>query len=172
MTFDFRVLNAIQRKRTRVMDRLMPLVSDSVVTWYILAMIMLWKVQTRYIGMVMAAALGVTALLCNLVLKHVFQRARPFEVNPDVKMLVHKPRDYSFPSCHTAASFAAATALYLSGAHLIGLAFVLAGWIAFSRMYLYVHYPTDVMMGAGCGILCGMIGSLIINSGLLMTIFH
>ena len=139
MSFDFRVLDALQKKRNRVLDRLMPLLSDSVVTWYVLAFVMLLMERTRETGMMAAASLGMTASVCNLILKHVFQRQRPCDVNQNVQMLVARPKDYSFPSCHTAASFAAVTALCLSVAYFVGFAFLPASLIAFSRIYLYVH---------------------------------
>ena len=72
-----------------------------------------------------------------------------------------KPTDYSFPSGHTAASFAAVTALFFAKEKYRYPALVLAVLIAFSRLYLYVHYPTDILGGILVGILCGVIAYLI-----------
>ena len=137
MSFDFRVLDALQKKRNRVLDRLMPLLSDSIVTWYVLAFVMLLMERTREMRMIAAASLGMTASVCNLILKHVFQRQRPCDMNQNVQMLVARPQG-----------------LFLS--------FLPASLIAFSRMYLYVHYPTDVMIGAGCGYLCALLARYIL----------
>src|SRR5699024_9151019 len=97
--------------------------------------------------------LCVDALLCNVVLKPMIARIRPFDVNTAVQLLVSAPRDYSFPSGHTAASFAAVSALYFAGEKKLWKIFlVFAVVIAFSRMYLYVHYPTDILGGIFLGI--------------------
>lgn len=170
MAWDFRILDAIQTKRTKLLDKLMPLASDSVAVWYVLAFVMLWHSSTRAAGVLLGCALGITALMCNLVLKHLFQRTRPCDVNPNVQMLVARPKDYSFPSCHTAASFAAAWALYMAGVPMFGLAFLLASMIAFSRMYLYVHYPSDVLIGMGCGYLCAILARALAASSFFLTI--
>ena len=107
----------------------------------------------------MMAALLVDVLLCNVLIKNLVARTRPFNVNTAVQLLVAKPRDYSFPSGHTAASFASVTALYLAGEKkLWKIALVLAVLIAFSRLYLYVHYPTDVLGGIITGAIAGYIG--------------
>ena len=74
-------------------------------------------------------------------------------------MLVKRPTDYSFPSGHTAASFASVMALYLAGEKKIWIpSLVLAVLIAFSRLYLYVHYPTDVLGGIVAGLAAGALG--------------
>ena len=73
-------------------------------------------------------------------------------------MLVARPTDYSFPSGHTAASFAAASALYFRRSRWWLPAGLLAALIATSRLYLYVHFPTDVLGGAALGILSGWLG--------------
>ena len=84
---------------------------------------------------------------------------RPFDVNSAIQLIVAKPHDYSFPSGHTAASFTAVMALYLAGEKkLWKIALVLAVLIAFSRLYLYVHYPTDVLGGIITGAIAGYIG--------------
>lgn len=106
------------------------------------------------------AALVLDMILCNGVLKHVFARVRPCEVNTTIQLLVPRPSDYSFPSGHTAASFAAVAALFFAGQKKLWKpALVLAVLIAFSRLYLYVHYPTDILGGIVVGVLCGYIGA-------------
>ena len=106
------------------------------------------------------AALVLDMILCNGVLKHVFARVRPCEVNTTIQLLVPRPSDFSFPSGHTAASFAAVAALFFAGQKKLWKpALVLAILIAFSRLYLYVHYPTDILGGIAVGVLCGYVGA-------------
>ena len=106
------------------------------------------------------AALILDMILCNGILKHVFARVRPCDVNTTIQLLVPRPSDYSFPSGHTAASFAAVAALFFAGQKKLWKpALVLAVLIAFSRLYLYVHYPTDILGGIIVGVLCGYIGA-------------
>ena len=100
-------------------------------------------------------------LLCNIILKQVVGRTRPFDVNTAVKLLVKPPSDYSFPSGHTCAAVTAAAALFFRKSRLWLPVAVAAAVMGFSRLYLYVHYPTDVLGGALLGILCGWIGSIL-----------
>ena len=111
----------------------------------------------------MAAALIMDLLICNVAVKNLVARTRPYDVNTSVQLLVAKLHDYSFPSGHTAASFASVTALYLAGEKKLWKpALVLAVLIAFSRLYLYVHYPTDVLGGLILGLIAGYLGSRLI----------
>lgn len=106
---------------------------------------------------------GCGALLCNVILKPLVARIRPYDVNTAVQLLVSKPVDYSFPTGHTAASFASVVALFMAGERkLWKTALVLAVLIAFSRLYLYVHYPTDVLGGLILGLIAGYLGSRLI----------
>lgn len=127
--------------------------------WIALALILLFLPQKRKTGAVLFAALCIDVVLCNGILKHLFARIRPCDVNTSVQLLVTRPQDYSFPSGHTAASFAAVAALWFSGERrLWKCALPLACLIAFSRLYLYVHYPTDIAGGIFVGVLAGYLG--------------
>ena len=95
-----------------------------------------------------------------MILKPLVARPRPFTSDPARILLIPRPEDYSFPSGHTAVSFAAASAALFMKKRKTGVAFgAVACLIAFSRLYLYVHYPTDVLAGAVIGILCGAAAS-------------
>ena len=106
----------------------------------------------------MAVALIVDLIICNVILKPIVARIRPYSINQTVQLLVTPLKDYSFPSGHTAASFASVSALYFAGRKRMAAgALIVSVLIAFSRMYLYVHYPTDVLGGLIIGLLCGWI---------------
>ena len=159
---EIQILNWLQGLHTPILDKLMCLIThlgDAGIIWILMTIVMLLIPKTRKSGVVMAAALVVDVLLCNVVLKNLVARVRPYDVNTAVQVLVSKPKDFSFPSGHTAASFASVAALYLAGEKkLWKVALVLAILIAFSRMYLYVHYPTDILGGIIFGILSAWIG--------------
>lgn len=159
---EIQILNWLQGLHTPIMDKLMCLIThlgDAGIIWIILTIVMILIPKTRKSGVIMAAALVVDVLLCNVILKNLVGRIRPFDVNTSVQLLISKPKDFSFPSGHTAASFASVTALYLAGEKKLWKpALVLAILIAFSRMYLYVHYPTDILGGIIFGILSAWIG--------------
>ena len=159
---EIHILDMIQNLRTPIGDVVVPLITrlgDAGIIWIILTVLLLIIPKTRKTGVIMMAALLVDVLLCNVLIKNLVARTRPFDVNTAVQLLVTKPQDYSFPSGHTAASFASVTALYLAGEKkLWKIALVLAVLIAFSRLYLYVHYPTDVLGGIITGAIAGYIG--------------
>ncbi|MBB5182690.1 phosphatase PAP2 family protein [Catenisphaera adipataccumulans] len=154
---EIQILNTIQNMRTPLLDVLMPLISNGIVVWFLLPVILFIRKSTRKAGLIIFAAILLDIVLCNLVMKNVFQRIRPCDVNTAVTLLVQRPTDYSFPSGHTGLSFAAVSGLWYSGVHKNWRipALVFACLIAFSRLYLYVHYPTDVLAGAAVGVLCG-----------------
>ena len=112
----------------------------------------------------MLVGLCIDVIVCNGLLKNLVARTRPCDVNTAIQLLISHPTDYSFPSGHTAASFTAVAALYFSGDKKIWKAAIILGiLIAFSRMYLYVHYPTDILGGILVGIFSGFIGSKIVT---------
>lgn len=126
--------------------------------WIVLSIILLIPKKTRHI----AIASGISLLICffvtNIILKNCFHRIRPYEIEPLLTILVKKPTDFSFPSGHTTASFASALILVRLFPKKFGIpSVVLAALIAFSRLYVGVHYPTDILGG----IAVALIGSFI-----------
>lgn len=162
MNIELSILDWIQTLHTPFQDKIMVFITrlgDAGIIWIVLSIVLLLIPKTRKSGAVMVVALVVDVLLCNIVLKNLVARTRPYDVNTGVHLLVAKLHDYSFPSGHTAASFASVTALYLAGEKkLWKFALVLACLIAISRLYLYVHYPTDVLGGILFGVISGYLG--------------
>ena len=137
---------------------------DGGVFWILLGIILLFSKKTRPAGVAALLALLVGALLTNVCLKNFVARIRPYEVVEGLRLMIERQRDYSFPSGHTAASFASVTALYLAGEKKMWkAALVLAVLIALSRLYLYVHYPTDIIGGVVFGSLSGYLGYKIVE---------
>lgn len=121
--------------------------------WLLLIAIFLIRKETRYVGLVMLVSFILTSALTNLCIKPLVERPRPFQVYP-MDLLIPPPSGTSFPSGHTSASFAAAWAYFITRKDKLRFALVaLAIAIGFSRLYLFVHFPTDVLTGAALGIL-------------------
>lgn len=160
---EFSILDFIQNQfRTPFGDFVMPLISklgNGGIIWLVLSGLLCVFPKYRKAGVTMLTALALDVLLCNVMLKPLVGRMRPFTVNTGMELLINAPKDFSFPSGHTAASFAAAFALLFVKNKLWIPSMILASLIAFSRLYLYVHYPTDVLTG----ILLGLIVSVAAN---------
>lgn len=167
MGIEIQILDWIQSIRNPVCDVLMPIITalgNAGMIWIILTVVFLICPKTRRMGITLAVALLLDVILCNVLIKNLVARIRPFDINTKIQLLVNKPRDYSFPSGHTAASFSALAALYYAGeSRLWKWVLVLAMLIAFSRLYLYVHYPTDVLGGIVLGELCGYLANLLVR---------
>lgn len=116
--------------------------------WIIIAVVLLLFKKTRQTGLVMAVAMLCCFVFGNLILKNVIARPRPYVVDPNIVLLV-KPslESGSFPSGHTMNSFSAALVLVFREEKFCGAALTLAIMIAFSRIYLMMHFPTDVLGG-------------------------
>lgn len=144
----------------QVLDKGMVIITflgDSGLIWIIIALILILNKKYRTVGLMVLAALLLSTMLGDGLLKPLFHRLRPSTNLQPSELLIKKPMSYSFPSGHTTSSFAAAGVLskYLRK---YGLGFfVLAVLIAFSRMYLFVHYPTDILGGIILGLICSII---------------
>lgn len=162
LTFDFTILNFIYNHcHNAILDILMPIVSElgnKGLIWIVLAIILIVTKSHRKAGIALLCALALDVTVCNIILKPLVARIRPCDINTAVHLLIVRPTDYSFPSGHTAASFASVSALYLSRQKLWKPAFILSILIAFSRLYLYVHFPTDILGGVIIGIFMGYLG--------------
>ena len=150
-----------------VLDVLMPLITllgDAGIFWIAIAVALLCTKKYRKIGLGMAIAMAIGLLVCNVTLKPLVMRPRPYDYQADVfqkiiPLLVEKQHDFSFPSGHTIASFEAATVIAINNKKWGIAAMVLAVLIAFSRMYLYLHYPTDVLASVVLGIAFAYLGN-------------
>lgn len=122
--------------------------------WIMISLILLLFTKTRSTGLMSMAALVLSFIINNLVLKNAVARIRPYETVEGLSRLIERQADLSFPSGHAASSFAVAVILYLQLPKKYGVpALILAALISFSRLYLGVHYPTDVLVGAVSGTL-------------------
>ena len=159
---EFAILDWIQQHcRCGVLDTLMPFftwICAHGEIWILLAAVLLCTKKERHTGAAVAAALILDLLACNVLLKPLVARPRPCTLNGALQLLMAAPSDYSFPSGHAAASFAAVGALRASKSRLWIPAFVLAVVICFSRLYLYHHWPSDVLAGAVLGTVLGYAG--------------
>lgn len=147
--FEFQILNILHNLvDCDFMDFLMVTVSaigNSGAVWIVTALLMIISKKYRRWGAVLGVGLLLGLVFGNVILKNVIARPRPCWLFEDIDMLISVPLDYSFPSGHTLASFTSAF-LLLSADKRLGIpALVLAILIAFSRMYLFAHFPTDVL---------------------------
>lgn len=138
---------------------------NGAVFWVLVSIVMLVPEKTRKIGLTSILALLVSLLINNIILKNLVARVRPYEVIEGLVPLIPKPWDYSFPSGHTGSSFASAWVFCRRLPKRFGIpALALAGLIGLSRLYLGVHYPTDVLFGMVSGIGSGCIAMLIVQA--------
>ena len=136
--------------------KMITLLGNGGIFWILVCLVMLCMKKTRKAGIVMSVALIINALLVNVCIKNFVARVRPYDAFDDIIRLIEVQRDYSFPSGHTMVSFAAATVLWHWNRKVGIAAYLLAAVIAFSRLYLFVHFPSDVFAGTVIGVLIGI----------------
>ncbi|MCY6959679.1 phosphatase PAP2 family protein [Clostridium brassicae] len=140
-----------------ILDRAMVIITslgDKGLIWIIISGLLIIKKKYRKIGLMALTALVLSTILGEGLLKHLVQRVRPSADIPAANLLIPKPLSYSFPSGHCTSSFAVTGILSKYFKNYALEFFSLSSLIAFSRLYLYVHYPTDVLAGIILGLIC------------------
>lgn len=141
-----------------VLDKLMVFITslgNLGLIWIAISLILISIKKYRTIGLISIGALIISSILGEGILKHLIQRPRPNGEINGITMLISKPITYSFPSGHTSSSFAAALVLSRYFKKFSWIFWGLAVAIAFSRLYLYVHFPSDILGGAILGLISG-----------------
>jgi len=129
------------------------------ILWIILTVLLLIPKKTRRVGVISACALLASLLVNNILVKNLVARVRPYNALEGLIPIVAKPSEFSFPSGHAASSFASASVCYRKLRGKYGVLAVLAAvLISLSRLYVGVHYPTDVLAGIISGVGCSYAG--------------
>lgn len=137
---------------------------DRGIIWILATIALLIPKKTRKAGYISALALFGSLIVNNYLIKNLVARPRPFAELPQLSIIIPRPGEFSFPSGHTSSSFAAAAVFYRHLPKALGIpSVVLAGLIGFSRLYVGVHYPTDVLAGALLGIFLSYIAEFMVN---------
>ena len=127
---------------------------DEGYVWIAIAVLLLFVKNYRKVGLMVGGSLLGSLLFNNMIVKNIVARPRPYRMMEELTILIPEPGEYSFPSGHTSSSFAAGVVLYLMLPKKYGVpAMVLAFVIGISRLYVGVHYPTDVLGGMVMGTL-------------------
>ncbi len=167
MDFEFAILDLIREYLScPLLDSVMKFITfsgDAGRIWILTGVILLFFEKTRKIGIAVCLALIFNFVVTNITLKPLIARTRPFDLAEGIKLITDKPTDFSFPSGHSSASFAASVAIFCNNKKYGTFALILALLIAFSRLYLYLHFPSDVLAGSIIGSVCGYISYLIIK---------
>ncbi len=158
--FDF--LYFLQGFRNPILDNLMAILSDignAGLIWIAIAVILLCMKKYRISSLQLIVAMIFTFIIGNLILKNLVDRARPCQIDEAINLIVNIPKDSSFPSGHTMNGITAALTLWFIDKRFGIPAMILALGIAFSRMYNFMHFPTDII----AGIIVGVTSAVVCN---------
>lgn len=165
---DFQILYFLQSIRTDFLDSfvvvLTKIAGDYGQLWLYVAVLLLLFKKTRKAGIAIVLSYGLTYLMGQMVLKDLIARPRPCHLDETIELLVSRPSSFSCPSTHSAWAFAAATAILMLNRKLAIPAYIIAAMIAFSRLYLFVHFPSDVLFGIVLGAVLGIAAGVIVNT--------
>jgi undecaprenyl-diphosphatase len=162
------ILRAIDSIHNPVLDSIMVFIThlgDAGIFWIAISVVLLFFKKYRKIGVVSLGALILSVLFTNVIIKNLFDRVRPFMYDEAVRqrLLIAEPFDSSFPSGHSSASMAAAVSIFIYNKKIGIPALAAALLIAFSRLYLFVHFPTDVLTGLILGILYAVASAAVVK---------
>ena len=162
------LLYSLQSLHNPVLDKVMFFITtlgNAGFVWFVITILMFIFCKDKRCAWTSTGALLLSVLMINLILKNLVSRARPCWIDTDVILLLKNPKDYSFPSGHASASFATAVSIlqYAKYRRQGIAALILATLIAFSRMYFFVHFPTDVLAGAILGVLEALLAAFLVK---------
>ncbi len=157
---DDKIVDNIIKLRSPIKNKIMIAASSAGnlgVIWFAITLPFLIYAPWRMTGVNIIVALGFTQLVCEVILKHIVKRERPSNRLSDSEQLIRRPKYYSFPSGHTSASFCVVSVVIVRGTPLYAVLIILfcAIMIGLSRVYLRVHYLSDVLVGMILGLICG-----------------
>ena len=164
--FDEALLFSVQRNQSKPLSIAMlafSIMGNGGFLWAILCACLVFNPSTSRYGLYMLIALLLCALTSNIIFKPFFDRERPCDIYKNIPLLIKRPFGSSFPSGHTATSFACAVTLVHMDPRLGLIALFIAFIIAFSRLYLFVHFPTDIIFGIFSGAAQGVIAIQIVR---------
>ena len=164
---ELEILQALYSIHNPILDAIMTFIThlgDAGIFWIAIAIVLIFTKKYRKAGIVALVSLILSLRFTNGILKHLFNRPRPFTFDETVKLLISTPHDSSFPSGHSSASMAAAVSFFIYDKKIGIPAIVVALLIAFSRLYIFVHYPTDVLAGLFVGTVYAITAALIVNT--------
>ena len=150
MTWEFSILYGLQEIHNPILDKIMLAITtlgDGGIFWIAIGVICLIFKKHRKMGLQLLLSMLGTFIIGNLIIKNLVARPRPCDIDAAVTLLLDRPHGHSFPSGHTINSMVAAVALFLNNKKIGIPAVILATLIGFSRLYLFVHFPTDVLAG-------------------------
>ena len=150
MQWEFDVLYALQELHSPVMDKIMIFITqlgDEGLFWIGIGIVCLVIKKHRRMGLQVLMSMLFTFIIGNLILKNLFARQRPCAIDQSIELIIPYPSEFSFPSGHTMNGVTAAMALFLNNKKIGIPALMIAAAIAFSRMYHFVHFPTDILGG-------------------------
>lgn len=165
-SIDDKILLDIKRLHRHKLNKFMIVVTklgNNGMVWFAIAFPFLINKEYRSVGIKMILALLLSGFIGEILIKHIVARVRPSKFLLQEEMLIKEPITYSFPSGHTSSSFAASCILASYFGALSIPAFIFAALMGFSRLYLRVHYPTDVLAGAVLGSICSLLVNIFIT---------
>lgn len=172
--FDNYILCTIKKYvQNKYLDILMPIITSMGnlgVIWIMIAIIILLDSKHRLAGYMVIFTLIISTIIGEGIIKNIVRRVRPCNKYNNVRLLISRPISYSFPSGHTLSSFAVAEVLSMNYAQYRFIFMGIAVLIALSRLYLHVHYPTDVLASIILGTLCSKVILIILQSGYIQKI--
>ncbi|WP_294348702.1 phosphatase PAP2 family protein [uncultured Clostridium sp.] len=160
--YDAKVYKYINSKpHNKLIDKIMiffTLLGNLGLIWIMISILFISRSNSRKNGIMLLCALLLTTILGEGIIKNIVRRKRPFiKMDTYHKLLIIPPRSHSFPSGHTASSFAASAVFLAIDSELSAIIILIASLIAFSRLYLNVHYLSDIIGGGILGLICGYI---------------